>query len=314
MENGFSPKSSLAPAFPMEQIDDNLRTLYVRKHGIRTLFADAEFSSILDKSYQVCFLHEYIGATLHSELTTNQLAIIFQMNVRTARKYLLREREDPRAPGRNRALDEISESELATIIIETFNEREAMTKRHALALARERYSPNWTKGWLHAVVGFHLDVLQICRSLPQEDTRLTVPKEYLEVHIEHVKSIVAGKFSEFVFNRGEARLSDWEDRRPRKVIAPRTMSPDNVYHAVSRRYRHLTLLACTSAGRDALTPIVLTNSPIRDVIWSTELRDDENAMSRFRNPAYMTEEPFHEYRNKCIHSLYSTAPTKSCIC
>jgi hypothetical protein len=91
-------------------------------------------------------------------------------------------------------------------------------------------------------------------------------------------SIVARKFAELIFNLDEVGPSDWEDPKPRKVIAPRTVSPDEVYHLVSRRYRHLTLLACVSAGGDALTPMVLTSSRVRDDIWSTRLQEDEDVM------------------------------------
>jgi hypothetical protein len=95
-----------------------------------------------------------------------------------------------------------------------------------------------------------------------------------------MKSIVAEKFAELVFNLDEVGSSDWEDRKPRRVIAPRTVSPDDVYHPVSRRYRHLTFLACVSAGGDALTPIVLTSSLIRDDIWSTGLREEGDVLIR----------------------------------
>jgi hypothetical protein len=192
-------------------------------------------------------------------------------------------------------LDESFESELTTIILQASNEGEAMTKRQVLTLVLERYSLQLTKGWLHAFVGRHLDILQVCRSLPQEDTRLTVPREHLAAHIEHMRTIVMGKVAELVFNLDEVGSSDWEDRKPRKVLVPKMVSPDDVYHQVSRKYRHLTLLACVSAGGDALTPMVLTSSPIRDAIWSTGLREDEDVMIRFRNPAYMTEELFHDY-------------------
>jgi hypothetical protein len=62
---------------------------------------------------------------------------------------------------------------------------------------------------LNAFVGSDLDAVQIYRSLPQEDTRLTVPREHLETHIEHIKSIATRKFAELVFNLDEAGSSDW---------------------------------------------------------------------------------------------------------
>jgi hypothetical protein len=114
--------------------------------------------------------------TGHHELTTNQLAALFEFNPRTVRQYLLCRPQDPEVPGRHRALDETSESKLTTMIIQAFNEGEAMTKRQILELVRERYSTGLTKVWLNAFVGCHLDTLHICRLLRQEDTRLTVPR------------------------------------------------------------------------------------------------------------------------------------------
>jgi hypothetical protein len=64
-----------------------------------------------------------------------------------------------------------------------------MMKRQTLELVRESYCAGLTRGWLNAFVWRHLDALQICRCLPQEDTILTVPREHLEAHIEHMKSV-----------------------------------------------------------------------------------------------------------------------------
>jgi hypothetical protein len=185
---------------------------------------------------------------------------------------------------------------MTAMILQIFVEDNAMIKMQVVEFIREKYDQFLTKGWLHAFIGRNLDTLQICHYLPQEDTRLTVLREQLEDHIENMKSIVVEKFAEFVFNLDEVGSSDWEDRKPRKVIVPRTVSPGDVYHPVSRRYRQLTLMACVSAGGDALTPMVLTGSPIRDEIWSTGLRADDDVMLRCRNPAYATAESFDEYR------------------
>jgi hypothetical protein len=246
----------------MELMGDNLRNLHVPERDARALFADSEFSSILHKSHEVCCLHESFRATLHSELTTNQLALIFQMNVGTVAKSLLRGPQYPKAPGRHRAFGQPSEPELATIFLQAFNKGKAMTRRQVRALDHQPYSPNLTKRWLYAFPGRHFDALQICRCLPQEDTCLTVRREHVGAHIKHMKSILAGKLAEVVFNLDEVGSSDWEeDRTPRTLIATRTMPPDDVDHPVSPRYRYLTLLACLSAGGDALTPMALTSSP-----------------------------------------------------
>ena len=124
---------------------------------------------------------------------------------------------------------------------------------------------------------------------------MIVPRAYLEQHIMLMKSTVENKLSELVFNLDEVGSSDWEDRKPKNVIVPRLVSPDDVYHAVSRRYRHITLLACVSAAGDALTPMIIVGSNVPDSIWRHGLREDEDVMIRTRQPAYIDESLFYEY-------------------
>jgi hypothetical protein len=57
----------------------------------------------------------------------------------------------------------------------------------------------------------------------------------------------------------------------------------------------VTLLACVSAAGNVLTPMVISELSVRDSLWTKGLREDENAMVRQRNPAYVTEELFFQY-------------------
>jgi hypothetical protein len=75
----------------------------------------------------VSFARQYFCQTLHRELTTNQLAVLFELNPRTDPEFLLRGPQDAQVPGRHRALDETSESEPTTMVIQAFNEGKAMT-------------------------------------------------------------------------------------------------------------------------------------------------------------------------------------------
>jgi hypothetical protein len=131
--------------------------------------------------------------------------------------------------------------------------------------------------------------------VPLEDARLTVPREQLEEHLNTMKNVLAGKYSELVFNLDEVGSSQWEDPKPKKVIVPQVIPADEMYHSVSRRYRHVTLLACVSAVGDALTPIVISGPPMRDSLWAKGLCHDQDAMVRRRKPAYVSEELFFDY-------------------
>jgi hypothetical protein len=165
-----------------------------------------------------------------------------------------------------------------------------MTLKEILQVVRERYDHAMMDGWVNAFIGRHLDALKTYRSLPQEDTRLTISRVELEEHIQTMKVHVAGKFSELVFNLDELGSVDWEDRKVKKVIVAADIRKEDVYHAVSRRHRPVTLLVCVSAAGDALTPMLITENTILESLWSRGFRPDEDVMVRRRNPAYLGEE------------------------
>jgi hypothetical protein len=217
------------------------------------------------------------------------------MNVRTVRRNLRQGPQEPEPLGRHMAIDEGCEADLVAMVLQAFRTGNAMGRKQLLQLARERYNPELTRGWIKAFIGRHLDVLQTCRSRPQEDTRLTVPRVQLEEHIQTMKNHVAGKFAELIFNLDELGSADWEDRKVKTVIVSAGVRKDDVYHTISRRQRHITLLACVSAAGDALTPMLITTNPIRDCLWSRSLRQDEDVMVRRRSPSYIDEQLFFKY-------------------
>jgi hypothetical protein len=87
-----------------------------------------------------------------------------------------------------------------------------------------------------------------------------------------MRTHVSGQFMERVFNLAEIGSSDWEDQKPKRGITPLAVSADDVYYPVSRRYRHIMRLACVSAADNALTPMIISQSPVRDSLWRYGLR------------------------------------------
>jgi hypothetical protein len=169
------------------------------------------------------------------------------------------------------------------MLIRAFHDEKAMTLKEFLRRIQELHDPELTKGWVNDFIGRHLGELQVCRSLSHEDLRMAVSRH------------LTGKVGELVLNLDELGSADWEDRKPKKVIAPAAVRKEDVYHPASRRHRHATLLACVSASGDALTSLIITAAPVRDALWSRGLRQDEDAMIRQRSPAYITEDLFSDY-------------------
>jgi hypothetical protein len=248
---------------------------------MRALFERSEIATLLSGSHQISFLASETANILQRFLQTRELAEVFETTERSVERILQRSIQDPSPPGRHRAFDDDIKRGLIQMVTDRFHRGAALTNKEPLKLIREE-KPTVTKGWVHAFIGRHLDAIQVCRSRPQEDTRMIVPRTHLEEHFQLMKSVVEGKLSELVFNLDEVGFSDWEDRKPRTVIVPPSVSPDDVYHPVSRKYRHSTLLACVSAAGDALTPMIIVGSIIPDSLWDNGPRHDEDAMVRSR--------------------------------
>jgi hypothetical protein len=61
------------------------------------------------------------------------------------------------------------------------------------------------------------------KNFPQEEQGLQVPRMFLKRTMQNLSEYVQGWTPELVFNLDEIDISDWEDRKARKVVGPGTM-------------------------------------------------------------------------------------------
>jgi hypothetical protein len=80
----------------------------------------------------------------------------------------------------------------------------------------------------------------------------------------NMKNYVEGILVQLEFNIDEVDSSDWEDRKPKKILIPSDMAYETVFHAVFQRFRHVTSLTCISAAVKTLYPMVIIANPISD--------------------------------------------------
>jgi hypothetical protein len=193
----------------------------------------------------------------------------------------------------------ILEDEMETLIVQTLGDEyeanSAFTRGKLMSYVTSTFAQPVTRGWLGGSLNRHGDAIKVCTSYPQEDARFLIPREYLEQHIVNMQTYVTGRTAELVFNLDEVGSSDWEDRKVKKVIVPAAVDSDAVFHPVSRRFRHMTLLVCVSAGGDSLCPMLVLGQAIPDDIWAKGLRPDEDVMIRRRETPYMNEELSYDY-------------------
>jgi hypothetical protein len=231
-------------------------------------------------------------------LSVTDLSKIFGMNVRSVRKCVLRGPQAPSPPGRHLCFSEEDELLIVQKLCEQYEANKAFTKGQFLTFVISNYNKTVSRGWVDSFLRRHENELKTCRSFPQEDTRFLVPQEYLNQHITNMKTLVCGKLAELVFNLDEVGSSDWEDRMTRKVIVPSRVDANDVFHPVSRRCRHMTLLVCVSAAGDALCPMIILGQAIPNDLWATGLRPKEDARIYRREPPYMDEKLFFKYLAK----------------
>jgi hypothetical protein len=120
-----------------------------------------------------------------------------------------------------------------------------------------------TRGFVNSFVLRHSDEIIQTKSGTQEGQRSQLPGVFLERISQDLHEYIQGCVAEFVFNLDEVGISDWEDRKTKKVIALATMFGQTIYHGVSRNVKHISVIACLSAAGQSLLHYIVTsqNSP-----------------------------------------------------
>jgi hypothetical protein len=62
-----------------------------------------------------------------------------------------------------------------------------------------------------------------------------------------------------LFNLDEVGISDWEDRKTKRVIVSDSMLGQMIYLEVSRNMTHISMIMCVSAAGESLLPYIETS-------------------------------------------------------
>jgi hypothetical protein len=80
---------------------------------------------------------------------------------------------------------------------------------------------------------------------------------------EAVQSCVRGRF----FNLDEVGVgvSEWEDRKSKKVVQPAAMGGQTIHHGVNRNLKHITIRTCVAASGEHVIPCIITSQESDDL-------------------------------------------------
>jgi hypothetical protein len=70
---------------------------------------------------------------------------------------------------------------------------------------------------------------------------------------------VQSRRTDLVFNLDEVGISEWEDRKPKNVIVPKSMGEQTVHHQVNRNLKHVSIIASVLAAGESLIPYIVTS-------------------------------------------------------
>jgi hypothetical protein len=104
--------------------------------------------------------------------------------------------------------------------------------------------------------------------------------------------------AELVFNLDKVGMSDWEDRKDKKVVVPTALDGQTIHHRVSRNVRHISIIGCISAGEESLTPYVVTSQDserVRERLKSRGVRLGVDFVLRHRSKPYVKGKLLLEY-------------------
>jgi hypothetical protein len=100
-----------------------------------------------------------------------------------------------------------------------------------------------SRGWMDSFISCHVAGLTEKKSSPPDEPRLQVPRIFLEETRRSVYETVQDRPADLVFNLDEVRVSNWEDRKPKKAVVPIIASANSLHHRTSRNVRYVSIVA-----------------------------------------------------------------------
>jgi hypothetical protein len=133
------------------------------------------------------------------------------------------------------------------------------------------------------------------KSSPQEEPRLPVPRILLEETIGSLHETLQGRRADLVFNLDEVGISDWEDRKPKKVVVTITVAAHNIHHRISRNVKHISIVTCISGGGAYPTPYVVTSqdsAALHRALEATGMQIGKHVILKRRAKPYVNADLF----------------------
>jgi hypothetical protein len=101
-----------------------------------------------------------------------------------------------------------------------------------------------------------------------------------------------------IFNLDEVGISDWKDRKPKKVVVPIIAAAHDIHYRISRNVKHISIVTCISAGGACLTAYVVTSqdsAALHQALEATGMQIGKHLILKQRAKPYANADLFENY-------------------
>jgi hypothetical protein len=253
---------------PRELLEPGLYSSGTTVQDSRALLRSCEWQAFTPRNSQIVFLSEFGETNTASRLTTDDIAMTFNISTDNVRQIRHRAWMKKKEPHRPLVFDPDQEVDIVRFIREWFGSQNYATQKDVLHYVEEQFNKTITEGWMKRFLDQHKSEVSGATVAPQEKVRLVVPRCYLEEYLTLAKKIVPIVALELLFNLDETELSESENRRSKPVLV-RTQEQESLtlHYPVHRSVRHYTLLCCATASGDSYCPVLIAPTASARKLW-----------------------------------------------
>jgi hypothetical protein len=192
-------------------------------------------------------------------LAVKAIARVFDVQPKDVRQALAKGETIPKGRREHPAFEVDTEQHLIDWMTKNAQNHTAVNRTELLHDCGETFAVAATPGCVESFLFQHKLKLSEMTSRPQENPRLEIRRSFLDTMIACLSEHLPGSCAEWVFNLDEVGISEWEDRAPRKVIVPVSMTDQTIHHGVHRNRKCMSVICCVSAAGESLTPFVVSS-------------------------------------------------------
>jgi hypothetical protein len=294
----MSQATAAAPAISVPELIARLGQDCFGPRAVRLLGRDEVLPTLRYRCHQIYYVHHFATSILNIPISINALARGFECQQHRVTSAIAHGLEPPEARGRHPGMVADREAEILVWIADRAARGNPTTRSEVREHVSREYEVPVTRGWVNSFICRHAEALCKVKSSPQEADRLEIPRCFLDETLSCLATVVQGRPTELVFNLDEVGISDWEDRKTKSVLVPRSMADQAVHHKVSRKLKHVSVIACVSAAGESLMPYIVTSQDstrIREQLKKSGVRFGTDFILKQRSKPYINAEIFMEY-------------------